>query len=182
MKFDIDKSRNLIIIALVIVFIIFIVIKAIFSMSSNKEKEDNTTNNNISNTTNITKNTNDEAKIKKLKKVSESERIRTYLGQYFKYIEKKDFESAYNLLYADFKENYFPTLEKFKEYIEKCKYPKMLSIKYNDLETHGYYYIVDLNIENLDPDAISSEAVVKENTKFVLKENDYNDYYLSFQL
>ena len=178
MKFD--KNQKKIIIALVVAFILFLIIRLVIAASSKKEDVNNE--NNVQTSSNTTDKAKNEARIKKLKKVEESERIRIYLGEYFKFLENKDYESAYNLLYGDFKDKYFPTIEKYKEYIEKCNYPAMIAINYNEITTQGYYYIVTLDIKNLDPDAINSAETVKENTKFVLKENDYDDFYLSFQL
>lgn len=181
MKFDFEKNKKLIIAALVILFILFSLIRAMIAgLTSNNEENNEETANNT--TVNESKDTEKSNRIKKLKKAKEEERIRIYLGEYFKYLENKDYESAYQLLYADFKQNYFPTLAKFKEYIEKCNYPDLLSIDYKSVETVGYYYIITLDINNLDPDAIISESKVKEDTKFVLKEDNYDEFYLSFQL
>lgn len=182
MKFDLDKNKKLIIGVLVALFIVFTIIRAIVISFTKDDKKDDNNTNNIQNTSQVSKTKEDTERLKEIKKKSEGERIRTYLGEYFKFLEKKDYESAYNLLYADFKQNYFPTLEKYREYIEKCGYPDMLAIKYNEIKREGYFYIVTLDITNLDPDAIISKQVVKEGTKFVVKENDYDDFYLSFQL
>ena len=182
MKFDFDKNKKIIIIALVLLFIVFLFIRVIIVSLSSDDNNNEENSRKISQTSEDSKNEKDEEKIKKLKNASEAERIRIYLGEYFKFLEKKDYESAYNLLYSDFKQNYFPTFEKYKEYIEKCKYPDMLAITYKNIQVQGNYYIVTLDIKNLDPDAINSEMVVKEDTKFVVKENDYDEFYLSFQL
>ena len=85
--------------------------------------------------------------ISKLKRADESERIRTYLGIYFKYIENKNYEDAYELLYNDFKQNYFPSLNDYKKYIEKCNYPELLSIDYKSISMQGDYYIVVVKLE-----------------------------------
>lgn len=182
MKFDLDKNKKLIIGIIVLLFIIFVFVRIVITSLTKSDTTDNNENNTTQNTSQISKTKEDTERLKELKKKTEAERVRTYLGEYFKFLEKKDYESAYNLLYADFKQNYFPTLEKYKEYIEKCNYPDMLAIKYNEIQRQGYFYIVTLDINNLDPNAIVSEQVVKEGTKFVVKENDYDDFYLSFQL
>ena len=182
MKFDLDKNKKLIIGVLVALFVIFTIIRVVVMSLTKDNKNDNDTSTNTQNTSQVSKTNEDTERLKEIKKKSEGERVRTYLGEYFKFLEKKDYESAYNLLYSDFKQNYFPTLEKYREYIEKCGYPDMLAIKYNDVKRVGYFYIVTLDINNLDPDAIISKQVVKTGTKFVVKENDYDDFYLSFQL
>lgn len=115
--------------------------------------------------------------IKRLKKSSETERIRTYLGTYFKYIEKKDYDSAYKLLYPKFKENYFQTVEDFKKYIEELNLPEMLMIDYDDIYMQGEYYIVTVNIGDL-----LNRAALKQEKTLILQENGYNDYYISFKM
>ena len=48
---------------------------------------------------------------------NEKERMEYYCAQFFKYLSTRDFEAAYDLLYSEYKENYFPTLASFKKYI-----------------------------------------------------------------
>lgn len=174
-----DKKKKILIISIVIILILIIILSAIIvSVGKNGNKE--TQQDNKTTQANSSSNKKDEEKIRKLKKVSESERIRTYLGDYFSYLENKDYESAYNLLYPKFRENYFPDLDLFKEYLEKNKYPEMYSINYNDIRLQGSYYIVKLDIGDfLDSTKVQSENYDKT---FVIKEEDYNKFYLSFKL
>lgn len=119
---------------------------------------------------------NDEELILKLSKMKERDRIEYYCGEYIKKIEQKDYESAYNLLYPEFKEKYFPTLTSFKEYIEKT-YPKDFALDYDDITRQGKIYVLRLKIL----DILGS----KENEKIqrvVILENDYNNFVLSFQV
>ncbi len=133
-----------------------------YKESSNKEKDDLTEE--------------DKEKIQKLKSVSESERIRTYLGTYFGYLENKKYDSAYSLLYPKFKDNYFPTLEDYEKYIKNEDLSDMLSIDYNSIHMQGKYYIVKLSIGNL-----LDRATIKKDKTFIIQENDYNDFYISFK-
>lgn len=183
MNFDFEKNKKLIIIILAVLFIVFVLIRIVVT-ALNKDNNKNNTNNetNTSITSEATNTAKNQERLKKLKKVSEAERIRIYLGEYFKFLENKDYESAYQLLYADFKQSYFPTLEKYKEYIEKCKYSRLLGIDYNDINAMGHYYIVTLNIKNIAAGESNSGNMIKEDTKFVVKEDDYDEFYLSFQL
>lgn len=170
-----DKKKKILIILISIVFILILsIIAYLFSNNSNENEESNVTtvnNQKVSNKDN-------EDKIKKLKKVSESERIKIYLGDYFNYIENKDYENAYNLLYSEFKKNYFPTFEDYEKYIKNNNYPEMLSIDYDTITIRGNYYIVTVKIG----DMLNNSDTIKQEKTFVLKEEDYNDYYLSFKL
>ncbi|MBQ3414147.1 MAG: hypothetical protein IJH39_02115 [Clostridia bacterium] len=171
MKLDKNKKILLIIIlALVVVLVIFLVIYK--NVKPKQEEPENV----VSTNTNI-QNKSDEEMIKKLKKVDEAERIRIYLGTYFKYIEKKDYQSAYNLLYPEFKATYFPKLEDFKKYLQDEKYPNMLSIEYNDISLKGSYYVVEISIK----DFLKEQKRYSKSGKFIVQENDYNDYFISFQ-
>lgn len=134
----------------------------------------------ISEKNNETKNieipqTDDELK-KYLSTLGERDRMEYYCGKYFKHIEKKEYEAAYNMLYTEFKQNYFPTIEEYEEYIDKT-YPKYWALEYDDITRQGNIYVLRLKIL----DVLGS----KENEKIqrvVIKENNYNDFVLSFQV
>ena len=169
-----DKKKKTILIVVAILISLLLLLLIIFGNIKNKEK--NSINNSISSNENANKEKDVEL-IKKLKKVDEAERIRIYLGTYFKYIEKKEYESAYNLLYPEFKATYFPKLEDFKKYIEDENFPEMLSIEYNDISLKGSYYVVDIIIR----DFLNKRIRYNKSGKFIVQENDYNDYFISFQ-
>lgn len=114
--------------------------------------------------------------IKYLSKLGERDRMEYYCGKYFKHIEKKEYEAAYNLLYTEFKQNYFPTIEQYEEYIQKT-YPETWALEYSDITRQGSIYVLKLKIL----DVLGS----KENEKsqrIVVKENNYNDFVISFQV
>lgn len=90
--------------------------------------------------------------------------------------EEKNYEKAYNLLYEEYRNNYFPTLEEFEKYV-KQKYPDFMSVEYNDMSRQGEYYILTVNIYNL----LTNEIIEKEQ-KYIIKENNFLDYVLSFQV
>lgn len=119
----------------------------------------------------------EEEKINKLKEKTEAERIKTYLGSYLKYIETKDYDSAYNLLYPEFKQNYFPTIEDYKKYIQEQDYPDLMTIDYDSISTQGELYIVTIRIGNMTARS-ETQKVEKD---FIIKENNYNDYLISFK-
>ncbi len=168
-------SKKMIILGIIIVIIIIVIILTILNSKkiNNKEENNNQTSSNVEK-----KDSNeDQEKIAKLKTKKEAERIKTYLGTYFKYVEKKDYNSAYNLLYDEFKKNYFPTLEDYEKYIQEQDLPALLTIDYDNIVTQGELYIVTLRIGNVQ----ARSDTQKVEKKFVVKENDYNDYYISFE-
>lgn len=117
-----------------------------------------------------------EAEIKEVKKMKEKQRMQYYFSKYITYIEEKNYEKAYNLLYEEYRNNYFPTLEEFEKYV-KQKYPDFMSVEYNDMSRQGEYYILTVNIYNL----LTNEIIEKEQ-KYIIKENNFLDYVLSFQV
>ena len=106
---------------------------------------------------------------------SETTRIKTYIGQYFSYIEEKDYQKAYDLLYDNFKSNYFTSIEQFKQYIED-KYPKNIVLNYTNIDRQGSIYIVTVEVIN------GLEIKNKFEQRIVIQENDLNDFNISFQV
>lgn len=179
------NKKKVLIVSIVILSIIIIIILNILNKIKTENKEEIFKSNNTINTTdnediidNRTEDEKNQELISKLKRADESERIRTYLGIYFKYIENKNYEDAYELLYNDFKQNYFPSLNDYKKYIEECNYPELLSIDYKSISMQGDYYIVVVKIG----DFLSKSNTIDNEVKFVIKENNYNDFYISFQM
>ena len=114
--------------------------------------------------------------VKKLATLGERDRMEYYCGVYFKHIEKKEYDEAYKLLYPEFKEKYFPTIEEYEQYIQKT-YPKNWALEYDDITRQGSIYVLRLKIL----DILGS----KDNEKvqrIVVKENNYNDFVISFQV
>lgn len=118
----------------------------------------------------------DEEIIKMLSGYGERDRMEYYCGEYFKHLEKHEYDAAYNLLYTEFKQNYFPTVEEFEEYIKKT-YPEPWALVYDDITRQGDIYVLRLKIL----DVLGS----KENEKIqrvVVRENNFNDFVISFQV
>lgn len=113
--------------------------------------------------------------IERLKDMDERTRLQEYCGKYINYIEKKEYEKAYDLLYSEFKNNYFKTLEDFEKYVKE-KYPEVISIKYNDISRHGEYYILAIKILDL------KEAKKEFEQNIVIRENNFDDFELSFNV
>ena len=118
----------------------------------------------------------DEEIIKKLSTLGERDRMEYYCGVYFKHLEKKEYEEAYSLLYKDFKEKYFPTIESYKEYVSKI-YPQNMVLEYNDITRQGSIYVLRLDVID-----ILKTSEEKFSQRIVIKENTYNDFVISFQV
>ena len=117
----------------------------------------------------------DEFEIKNLKSMSERDRMEHYFAEYADYIESGNYEKAYNLLYPDFKNKYFPTLEKFVQYI-KNTYPESMAFSYNNIDRQGTIYVLDIDILDV------KNKQNKKSHRVVIEEFDFDDFVLSFQV
>lgn len=167
------KKSNYRILILVIVLIIIIICAIILNKKNNK-------------TTSTTKNetqvesiadAEDQAIIAKLQKLEERDRMEYYFGIFLDYIESGKYEKAYELLYSEFKENYFPTLEEFTEYV-KATFPDMADISHENIERNGDVYVLWITIT----DSINGKPGEATQMNIVIRENDYNDFELSFSV
>ena len=160
------------------IFYVFNLMEYIKALESMKEKEE-TSNTTIQENTltkeEIEENTN-ELEIADLKDKDERTRIQQYCGKFIRYIENKEYDKAYNLLYPDFKNNYFKTVEDFKKYAEE-KFPQtLIAVEYNNIERQGQYYILFTTIKTpLNVDYSMDQ-------KFILIENGFNDFKISFDV
>lgn len=156
------------------------IINNILENPEKKSKYETKTNTNTN--TNTTQNTVsvEDAYMNRLKKMGERDRMEEYFGKYITYIEKKEYEKAYDLLYPEFKNRYFKTLEEYKNYIQE-KYPKdMISVNYNNIERQGEYYVLFIEIVDLSKSSKNDEKKITQ--KVVLYEKDYDDFVLSFDV
>lgn len=182
------KQRNKIIVLgiLTIIVVVWTIINMsnIFQLIKNVEKlEDkqenshtgNVVQNNVVTAEQIAENTN-QLEIEELKDRDERTRIQQYCGKFIRYIESKEYDKAYDLLYPDFKNNYFKTLEEFQKYAEE-KFPStLIAVDYNNIERQGKYYILFTTIKTpLDTNYSMDQ-------KFILIENDFNDFQISFDV
>lgn len=157
------KNRVLLLIALfIVILLILITIVNMQDLKKTKEteKKDETT-------------YFEDSSVNKLASMSEKERITFYFSKYIENIENGDYETAYNMLYDEFRDTYFDTIENFESYV-KGKYPEIISVEYLEFKREGKYYIISVKI--LD---ISNNEVFEQ--KFILIEYDYDNFKLSFQ-
>lgn len=117
-----------------------------------------------------------EQELAKLREMTERDRMEYYFNEFISYIKEENYSAAYDLLYPEFKENYFKTLEEFRDYAKKL-YPKSVAFSYNDIQRQGYIYVLIVDV--IDPSKKVSEA---KSQRIVIKENNFNDFVLSFQV
>ena len=174
-------------IILTIVILILVALNLYVFINNYYEKEISTENidninlnNNVINTNYelTTEEEDEENRVNKIATLSEKQRMQTYFGQYISSIENKDYEKAYNLLYDGFKQNYFKTLEEFKEYAEKI-YPKYIVLEYTNIERQGTLFILSVKIKDA-LDSIEQENIVEQ--QVVIIENDVDDFKISFSV
>ena len=106
---------------------------------------------------------------------SEQERMQYYCGNFFKLLDSNNYEKAYELLYSDYKENYFPILNNFKKYV-KDYFPSDFGISYTNIERLGDIYVLMVTVK----DTVNGSYGKNFDMYVVLKENSLNDYVLSF--
>lgn len=115
------------------------------------------------------------SEIERLKAMTERARIEYYVTKFMNYIEAENYDEAYNLLNSDYKKNYFSSKKTFEEYV-KNNFSKMMDIDYTNFERAGDVYVIWMTIT----DAINGGPNSGKEINFVIKENDYNDFELSF--
>lgn len=165
------KKFNIKIISVILTILILICICLIVIVKTHKKKniKENTN-------TNIQTSSEEALELEKLKKMTERDRMEFYFSKFVSYIKDKNYEKAYNLLYPEFREKYFKTQEEFENYVKKL-YTKTVGFSYNDIDRQGDIYV--LLIDVMDTNKKTSD---KKSQRVVIKENNFNDFVLSFQV
>lgn len=116
----------------------------------------------------------DDIEVKKLSSIEEDERIKNYASRFMESVDSEDYEGAYEMLYEDFKTNYFPTLESFEKYIKE-NFPTVMSLEYTNMERNGNIYVLWVKMyDYMRPGAEGKEL------NLVIRENELNNFELSF--
>lgn len=174
------EKRKLIYIMLVIIILILVFLNIRLFINNNFEKISSKTQNEITNRVyNTTSDEEDEQNRKnKIASLDTRNRMQTYFGTYISYIESKDYENAYSLLYDGFKQTYFPTLQDFENYAKQA-YPSNIVVDYVDISGEGTMYILELKIR----DSLNSNKQTEtDSIQAVILEEDVNDYKISFEI
>ena len=168
------KKFNIIIIVIIILMLIcvniILLVNKVFTPKV-KVEQINKNYNQISSNTNQKDNENETVQktseqviLDKLKAGTERERMEYYVGQYISHIEYEEYEKAYEMLYSEFKQNYFPTLEKFEQYAKKT-YPDTIGLEYTDIDRQGKLYVIFLKINDIikGTESKTQRIIVQEN-------------------
>lgn len=121
-----------------------------------------------------------------IKNMSESKRMKRYIGMFFEDIEEGKYQDAYSVLNEEFKNNYFPRLSDFEEYAKKHLNSATLAITYDNIERlgnnkTGNMYVIWMTITDIFMPKLEEDEEI-EQTNFVIIENNYNDYEMSFSV
>ena len=173
-----SKGFKILFFLLIIVIVIIVVVNTVFMTKSNNAENtlvNGIAQENILTAEEIEENTN-QLEIEDLKDKDERTRIQQYCGKFIRYIESKDYDKAYALLYPDFKNNYFRTVDDFANYAKE-KFPSsLITVEYNNIERQGKYYILFTTVKTPLDSSYSMDQ------KFILIENGFNDFQLSFDV
>lgn len=172
-KIDSEKLKKILKIILLIIAILIIIVLIIL-IQINKKNSKKTPIENA--TTEQIEQENENAITNNISQMSEKSRIESYVGEFISLVEEKDYEKAYDKLNENFKNNYFKTIDDFKNYVEK-KYPANVNIEYGLVTRMGKgRYLVETKITDvLDTD------FAEISQRFVVRENGANDYKISFE-
>ena len=118
----------------------------------------------------------DNMNLSKLSEMNERSRMEYYVSEFISAIEAENYEAAYQMLYSDFKDKYFPSISDFESYA-KGKFPSMISLDYTNIERNGDIYVMWVTIAN----PLSGKNSGSE-MNFVLREYGLNDFALSFSV
>jgi len=110
--------------------------------------------------------------IKEYNSSDETKKVQMNIDKFIQMINAKDYKSAYELLYDDFKNNYFPTEDVFKQYIKNnlFEYNKITFDNFtNEGDTYIYELVVSDKLENSTKEKILTVIMkLKEGTDFVM--------------
>lgn len=173
-----DEKAYTIILAMITCILMVINISIYINKNRYIIKEISTENTTVQKATIKTEEEKEEEEIATLKTLGERDRMERYFGKYIGYIEEEEYEKAYNLLYEEFKQNYFKTLDDYVKYIKET-YPEMISVEYTNIERQGQYYVLFVDIVDLMATS-GNENKISQN--IVIYETDYNEFYISFSL
>lgn len=118
----------------------------------------------------------EEQELEKLQAMTERDRMEYYFYKFISYIHSEDYSKAYDLLYPQFKENYFKTEEEFKNYAIKT-YPQSVGFAYNDIDRQGSIYVLIITVIDTN-----KKVGNEKSQRVVIQENNFNDFVLSFQI
>ena len=167
------EQMLIILIGIILILIIIIGVSAILLINNNEAEE--TEKASIVSEESIEEESSSEAVLEKLYDMTEQERITYYCASFFKLVDNEEYEEAYEILYDEYIENYFPTLASFSVYMETY-FPESFSLDYTNFERLGDIYVLWVDVS----DTLNGSYGHNFSLNVVIRENDFNDYDLSF--
>ena len=171
----VQKQLKILKVVIVIVIILIIVLISSLLKLRQKNKNEEIKNANVVLTQEEIQEDKTNNEIEKLKQMTERNRIEYYITKFINYAENGEYEKAYNLLNREYRKTYFPTESSFRDYA-KVIFVKMISVEYTNFERNGDIYVSWVTLE----DSINGTKDSRKEFNFVVKENGYNDFELSF--
>ena len=111
--------------------------------------------------------------IERYNSASEINKVQLNFNKVFEAMNMGDYEYVYDKLDSTFKQNNFPTLNDFEEYINNNLYTK-INVEYGKYETSGNLYILELNLKNAENE---EQQVTKT---FIMQLKEGTDFVMSF--
>ena len=109
-------------------------------------------------------------------KASDAKKVATDIEIFIKMINNKDYKNAYECLSSEFKQNYFKTIDEFKNYVQKNFYDtNYITIK--NVQTKSNVYTCTANIKS--GVGVAADDMDKN---FIIKLNPNAEFELSFEI
>lgn len=167
------NNKKLYLIGFILIIIIFVI-----NLTFNQKEKDSYNIEQEEKTEEQIRDIENENTIQQLQDMEERDRMEFYFGMFLNYVEAEEYEKAYDLLYEEFKKNYFPTVDSFIKYAKE-KIPQMPIIQYENIERNGDVYVLWIHMF----DALGSKSDdAKKEMNVVIQEKDYNDFVMSFSV
>lgn len=179
-----DSKKYIIILAIIFILMIAnmcLIIKIVAPKLNKKETKNISKNPSTSNQNQVEEISEEE----EIRTLSEKDRMKRYIGIFLNNIEEGNYQDAYKVLNKDFRDTYFPTLKDFTDYADKNFKSNVLGVTYDNIERlgnnkTGNMYVIWITTDNIF--APKREEDEKEQTNFVIIENGYNNYEMSFSV
>ena len=114
--------------------------------------------------------------IEEYNNADDARKVQLNISKVFEAINNGDYNYVYNKLDETFKQNNFPTLEEFEQYMENTFYDNN-SVGYTNYQTSGNLHIYELSIT--DADNTESTSVTKN---FIMQLLDGTNFVMSFNV
>lgn len=165
------EDKKLLIIVLSIILLILIIITILLNIKSPEEKQAET----LANLQAEER----EQELEELSEETEMQRMKTYLGKFIDAVEQKKWTKVSEILYDEFETNYLNSERAIETYFTEY-FPSLIVIDVKNIErVTDNMYVLEVGMS----DAINGNKNTKEkNMYFVIRENAYNDFDLSFSV